>query len=449
MKPNILYVFADQLALKALHIYGGRNDIQTPNIDYLAANGVRFTQSYCTTPQCSPSRSSILTGLYPHKTGVLGNTGTPGTADLPHDMHTMGRFFTGKGYDTAYFGKWHLGVTPVEEYGFQYASVNAGISSPSEPPKPADEHADEHTTNCTLEFLDSRKAKPEAPWLAVVSYINPHDIYKAKKMCDGKAPLPVDTVQLPDSITDSLVTKPQAQSEFRDFDQGRNLKEFSEDDWKFYLAYYRQLVEEIDQQLGRLLGKLRAIGQLDRTLVVFTSDHGDMMAAHRLPFKGPVMYDELVKIPLIYSWPERISCGEARDQPTVNVDHFPTICDLLGYAPPAGIDGVSMKDAICSDNAPAREHVVLQYYSKQLWTNPIRTIIRGEYKYSLYLSGEEELYDLRQDSEEMNNLAGTSAMEQRQATLKELLLEWIASEKDPFLSYQNTDHNGEIKKVGE
>jgi arylsulfatase A-like enzyme len=261
-------------------------------------------------------------------------------------------------------------------------------------------------------------------------------------MIDNNIPLNLDQIKLPSSFADSLTDKPKAQVEFRDHDQGERTKLFTEDDWKYYIAYYNYLVEYIDSQLGLITDKLRSIGQLDNTLIVFTSDHGDMLSAHRTPFKGPMMYDELVKIPVIFSWTDRIPNGEERTQLMLNTDHFPTICDLLNFPVPNMIDGVSMKEVIYQRDIPSRDSIVLQYYSKQKWVNPIRSVVQRDFKYSLYLSGEEELYHTAEDPGELHNVAESSTYAAKKSQMKQMLLQWIQDEADPFFTYTRTDRGG-------
>jgi choline-sulfatase len=436
---NVLYMFADQLGISALRKFGGAHGANTPNIDYLADRGVRFTHSYCSTPQCSPSRSSIFTGLYPHKTKVVGNTGMPGVEDLSPDLPSIGRQFQEQGYTTAYFGKWHLGKAPLEQYGFEFTHNNDKEKGKA---KTVAER-DAMTTDRMLNFLDSQAAGSTKPWLAVVSWVNPHDIYSIRGRIAEDRPLDTQSVELPVNFIDTLADKPAVQAEFRYEDQGKPLTTFTEDQWKGYIAFYRELVEEIDLQVGRILDKLRAVGHLDDTLIVFTADHGDMLAGHRTPFKGPMMYDELVRIPIIYSWPGHLPEGETRDQLTLNTDHFPTICELMGMNPPQGIDGVSMKPAIFQSEAPSREAIILQYFSKQQWINPIRTIVERDTKYNLYVSGEEELYDMAHDAGESVNLAGQPEWAAKQDRLKQELLQWMNREHDPFFTYSRTDRTGQ------
>ncbi|MCR8632263.1 sulfatase [Paenibacillus radicis (ex Xue et al. 2023)] len=430
MKTHVLYVFADQLSMLALNLFGARNRVHTPHIDELGAKGVKFHRSYCVTPQCSPSRSSILTGLYPHKTGVIGNIGTKNTAELDAGLPNLGNILQQRGYRTAYFGKWHLGRAAVTEYGFE---ATADFQKD-----------DEETTEHVLNFLDEQADVKDHPWLCMVSFNNPHDIYRmAQDKLQGKT-LNTSHIILPDNFIDDLSAKPEAQRLFRDEDQGKALQSYGEEDWKYYLAYYYELIERIDRLLGRIITKLKDTGQYEHTLIVFTSDHGDMMAAHRSPFKGPMMYEELVKIPLIYCWEGVLPAGESRYQMTVNADHLPTIIDLLGFEVPEQFDGVSMKESLFKRETAGREYVVMQYYSKQKWINPIRTITDGKHKYSLYSSGEEELYDLAADGSESHNGAYRPDDMEIKKRLQDELRRWMKQYQDPFEQYTRTDRQGQL-----
>lgn len=425
--PNILYVFADQLSALALNMHGGLNKVYTPHMDELARNGVRFGRHYCSTPQCSPSRSTILTGLYPHKTGVIGNIGTRGTSDLNPDLKNMGSYLKQQGYRTGYFGKWHLG-TPIHEFGFDsYSEYDPGN--------------DHHSTADAVTFLTMQNEKP---WFTMVSYNNPHDIYLIEDEIKSGMQRN-DSYELPSNFADDLASKPHVQAMFRDDDQGKPLRSFGEQEWKQYLAFYYGLVERVDQELGRLIDSLKENGQLENTIIIFSSDHGDLMAAHRCPFKGPMMYEELVNIPLIVSYPKMLPVGVTREQLSVNTDVFPTICDLLGLQIPLGLDGISLKNCMLGSQENSRDYIVLQYYSKQDWVNPIRTIVNKEYKYNLYLDGQEELYKIGPQQDESCNLVDDRQFSHIKQQMKELLFNWILEEDDPFFSYYTTDRTGKKK----
>lgn len=428
-KPNVLFVFADQLSMAALRIYGNSNHVDTPNIDRLAEKGVRFERSYCTTPQCSPSRSSILTGLYPHKTGVIGNMGTEGSKALDPVLPTLGSCLQQSGYRTGYFGKWHLG-SAVSSFGFEDVK----------------EYGRGNDSKVTDEVLRFLAEKDKRPWFSMVSYDNPHDIYLIEEEIEAGREIKTSQIDLPVNFSDDLSTKPRAQRQFRDEDQGEPLRHYSEEEWKHYIAFYYQLIERIDAEVGKIINKLIELDQLEQTIIIFTSDHGDLMGAHRSPYKGPMMYDELIKVPFIIRYPRLLPLNESREQLMINADLLPTICDLIGIEIPTDLDGISLKEILLDSQAKGREEVLLQYYSKQKWVNPIRTLVTHDYKYNLYLSGEEELYVIAGTDGEARNLAEERDYQQVKESLKERLITYIKKEEDPFFSYALTNRAGEMIK---
>jgi arylsulfatase A-like enzyme len=198
---------------------------------------------------------------------------------------------------------------------------------------------------------------------------------------------------------------------------------------------------------------------------VATSDHGDMDGHHKLIYKGPFMYDQMMRVPLIIKLPPayQSSVGHTpipgkTDFPTVNVDLAPTLADFAGLplTGPNAIngDGISLKSLLTGEGAgqvdiPGREFVVGQYYSKQKWVNPIRMICTDRYKYNIYCSGKEitgeELYDLKSDPDEIHNRAGEKQLELVRSELREKLEDWMKENNDPFYTQKPTDRMGKEK----
>ncbi len=204
MKPNILFIFSDQQHWQAV----GFEDpsFQTPNLDRLASEGTVFINSFCTTPQCPPSRSSLMTGLYPSKTGVLGNIGAAG--GNPLQMRTIGAMLQEAGYRTVYFGKWHLGKDPVGTAGWD---ENFGVTGP-------ETTDDREVTRHALDFL-RQAGCTDKPFALFLSYNNPHDIYHFNSESDHT---PNHTVGLPSTWHGKdPATVPCVQQQFMTEDQGK------------------------------------------------------------------------------------------------------------------------------------------------------------------------------------------------------------------------------------
>jgi len=421
-RPNIVYIMSDQQHWQAL----GCVDpfFQTPHLDAFARDAALFERAFCTTPQCSPSRSSMLTGRYPSTTGVMGNMGAAGGKNLARK--TIGAMLREAGYHTGYFGKWHLGNDPRGNAGWD---------------EQARRQPDPLTTEKAVAFLRSRKGRQE-PFGLIVSYVNPHDIYHFRPGQNHRknpnTPLP------PSWSKENLDTKPSVQKEFMTRDQGRLIWEQPREVWQAYREFYREKVRLYDAQAGKVLAALGEAGLEDNTLVIIGSDHGDMDTHHRLVFKGPFMYEQMIRVPLLVRLPAALGGrlrGRVADFDTVNVDLVPTLRDFAGLeAIPT--DGLSLKPLLTgAENPPRRDFVIGQYYSKQQWVNPIRMIRTARFKYNKYLGHGEELYDLANDPHELVNLADDGGHAGIRRALAAELNAWIKAHHDPFDSLKTTALN--------
>jgi arylsulfatase A-like enzyme len=427
-RPNILFIFSDQQHWEAV----GFNDdsFDTPALNRLAAKGTVFTHAFCTTPQCSPSRSSMLTGLYPSKTGVFGNCGTVGGDPLR--MKTIGAILQEAGYVTGYFGKWHLDKDPVGVAGWD---EDAGV--------PGDEFRDDDAvTRHALDFL-SRHANGPKPFALFLAYDNPHDICKFNRETDltPKTPMP-----LPETWHQKdLSTTPQVQKQFIEEDKPRFMHGKPESVWQRYREFYREKVNLYDREVGRVLEKVGEMKLFEDTLILATSDHGDMDGQHGLAWKGPIMYEHMMRVPLIVRVPDSMKwpdCPKETDFLCVNVDLPPTLADFAN-APMPPCDGVSLKPLLTGEGtAPVREAVVGQYYSKQKWINPIRMLRTRDFKYTRYRVHGEELYDLQEDPQELHNLANDPRHAGTKARLSADLDRWMAENNDPFPTLNPTTLDG-------
>jgi len=427
-QPNILFLFSDQQHWQAVGFADA--SFQTPNLNRLAAEGTVFRNAFCTTPQCSPSRSSMLTGFYPAKTGVMGNMGAAG--GNPLQMRTIGAILQEAGYQTAYFGKWHLGKDAVGTAGWD---EDFGVTGP-------ETTDDQEVTRRALGFLD-RAGDAGKPFALFLSYNNPHDIYHFNKETN---PTPIRAIDLPSTWhRKDLATVPGVQQQFMTEDQGKVIVDAEAPAWERYREIYREKVKLYDDEVGRILNAFDEHGLRETTLVIATSDHGDMDGQHRLIYKGPFMYEHMMRVPLIICPPAdgRPKGPANTDFHTVNVDLVPTIADFAGIPVPES-DGVSLKPLLdAQGKQPERAFVVGQYYSKQKWVNPIRMIRTDQYKYTRYRVHGEELYDLAKDPDEIENLASDSNYSAVRQALAEKLDQWLQEQKDPFGTQTPTTRNGD------
>ncbi len=411
---NILYLCSDQQHWQAQ----GSVDpfFDTPHQDALAAESIVFENAFCTTPQCSPSRSSMLTGYYPHTTEMMNNSGAAGGGDL--ELPTLGTHLQAVGYRTALFGKWHLGDHPRGNAGWDEETKKG---------------PDPKTTELGLDFLE-RHAGDSKPFALFLMYLDPHDIYHYKP---GQSEVNIDDVVLPESWEkQDFDSVPKIHREFMEINQGEFIIDADEDVWKGYRDFYRQKVKLYDDHVGRVIRKLKEMGQWENTIVVNTSDHGDMDTFHRLVFKGPFMYEHMMRIPMSIRVP-----GVAPRKSSynwVNVDTVPTLLDLVGATPPS-CHGQSAAPLLTGmGRKPKRDYVIGQYYGKQTWVNPIRSIRTKDWKYNLYTDWGEELYHLKSDPEEIRNLADDPKQAKQKQRLRAHLDSWIKEHDDPFYSFETT-----------
>lgn len=414
-KFNILYLCSDQQHWQAQ----GSVDpfFDTPHQDALSEESTVFENAFCTTPQCSPSRSSMLTGFYPHTTKMMNNSGAAGGGDL--ELPTLGNHLQAAGYRTALFGKWHLGNDPVGNSGWDEETKKG---------------PDPKTTERGLNFLD-RHASDDKPFALFLMYLDPHDIYHYKP---GQSEVHTQDVVLSESWEkQDFDSVPKIQREFMEINQGEFIVDADEEIWKGYRDFYRQKVKLYDDHVGRVIGKLKELGLWESTIIVNTSDHGDMDTFHRLVFKGPFMYEHMMRIPMSIRVPGVLGPRK----PTynwVNVDTVPTLLELAGEKAPK-CHGQSAASLLTGEGkTPERDYVIGQYYGKQTWVNPIRSIRTKDWKYNLYTDWGEELYHLQEDPEEIENLATHPKHSKAKELLRGQLDEWIKEHDDPFYSMSTT-----------
>ena len=428
-RPDVVLLVTDQQRYDELSILG-TTGAHTPAMDRLCSGGVLFTHAFVPTPQCSPARASIVTGRFPHRAGVQGNVSknrvVPAgmSAPLDRSIPSLGSLFAAAGYQTAYFGKWHLGGSP-EDYSFQTAGVSSG----------------REISLHVRDFLDRAGQKENRPpLLLVVSWINPHDIYKI----NSPGTIVRDEIQtrLPDSLGDDLSEKPFPQRHFLTADQGVPFVGYTDQQWQRYVRYYHQLTTQVDAEIGRVAETIHA--HAPNAITVFTSDHGDLGGAHRLPYKCPAMYEELIRVPLAIAWPNQIKPART-DALVSSIDLLPTLCDLAGIDVPAGVDGASLRPLLegrSAEDVGWRDAVFAEYYGKQNWRAPIRMVRTHRWKYTIYTKYGEELYDLKNDPAEIHNLANDPAVQAEKTKLAARLEGWMNQTGDSFDDLRVTDRKG-------
>lgn len=437
-RPNIILVMTDQQG-GAMMGCAGHPYARTPAMDRLAAAGTRFDRAFCTTPQCSPSRAALFTGQYASGNHVRGNI--PETAfgppQLPTDLPSLGTLLAGAGYDAAYFGKWHLGkahdaATNPLAYGFSLYLPSQFTDVPSE-------MIPEHfLADAAADFITAHPG--DRPFAVVASFDYPHAVYALPFVTE---PLDTERVTLPPSMADDLAAKPTAQRLYRDENTAKLLAPLTPDNARRYLAWYTLLCERADGYLAHIVDALDARPDLAaNTIVVFCSDHGDLACAHGTVFKGPMMYEELMRVPLIMRGPG-IAADAVRQELVSLVDIVPTLCALAGVTPGGQCDGTSLTPLLHGDTPAWRDAVFGEYQGKQQWSSPIRMIRTDTHKLTRYGTGERELYDLVADPDEISNVVDDPAYATITGDLDARLAAWISARNDQFAAYTPTGVHGE------
>ena len=448
-KPNILFVFTDQQTWRAMGCAGNPH-LRTPAMDRLASEGVRFEQAYCTSPVCGPARGSMLTSRMPHATGVEWNDRT----QLKQDMPQMGTLFRAHGYRTVWAGKWHL----PESYPLRAGSKNREIagfellpfydSSQNYPEWGYGDVTDEPLARAVENFLQEPQ---DRPFLMGLSFCNPHDCcyltrrperYPQAEAIQGPLP-PLPPNYAVDPNEPEFVQQRRYDIDHYG-DEIRLSKDWQEAQWRSYLWNYYRMTERVDAALGRVLRALDKNGLTRNTLVLFTSDHGDGVAAHRWTAKLN-LYEEATRIPFIVRWPGRIPAGRPDSIHLVSqLDVLPTLCEYAGIPLRSSFQGRSVKSIVDNPEATWRSYVVTELADDTLDKSRKARMIRTvQYKYNVYSHGarNEQLFDLKYDPGETQNLASEPALRDIVREHRERLRIWMDKTGDTFQMPRELDHD--------
>jgi arylsulfatase A-like enzyme len=400
-QPNIVILLADDLGYGELGCYG-QEIIKTPNIDKMAKEGMRFTQFYAGSSVCGPSRGVLMTGIQVGKLNVRGNyghieDGNWGRVALEKSELTMGEMLKSAGYQTAFIGKWHLGIpqdvsTWAAGRGFDYAIQEQWGDKIEGGKFDENDHwingrdsvihydwkqydcKDVFRTNLAIDFLDKNR-DTQKPLFLVMSYRTPH-------------------------------------AHEPDLREAERYKEFG---WPENERRHASRISMLDEQVQRLLDKMDAMGELDNTLVIFTSDNGPQAENHSDKFfkssgglkgKKRDMYEGGVRVPMIAWWKGKIKPGSTSAHNGIFYDIMPTLAEVAGIEAPAQTDGISFFPELMNKTQKKHEHL---YWELQVGTTPNgyrQALRKGQWKVLRYQqSGKPELYNIEDDLYEEFNQA--------------------------------------------
>ena len=433
--PNILWICTDQQRCDTIAALGNRH-IHTPHLDQLAAGGVAFTHAFCQSPVCAPSRASFLTGRYPRTTRCRQNGQT-----LPSDERLISRILADEGYFCGLAGKQHLASCSdgkveirgddgydlfhwshhpqpdwpenayarwLTERGQSWEQLYGGPSDGYvKQGVPAEFH---QTTWCAEMAIDFIRRRHSRPWLFSFNCFDPHHPFDPPpeylRRCDHRdMPLPSYAPgELDNKTRYQRLDHQWAHNNPGEFHVGA----MTDDDRRRVTAAYYAMIELIDDQVGRMLAALEETGQAENTIVLFMSDHGEMLGDHGLYFKGPHFYDAAVRVPLIMKWPGRFRAGLKVDGLVELVDLAPTLCEAAAVPIPAAMQGRSLMSLLRGDADATRHRDSVYCEYGNAWTHPrsYGTMLRTQTaKICVYHGVDEgELYDLAADPAERDNL---------------------------------------------
>jgi N-acetylglucosamine-6-sulfatase len=439
--PNIVFVLVDDMRWDDFRV-AGHPFVETPHMDRLAREGVRFLNAFAATPLCSPSRASLLTGQYAHRHGIVDNTARPS-----HDLPTFPRRLQEAGYRTGFFGKWHMGNDASPRPGFTRWVALPGQGEAIDPMLNVDGRAmrvpgyvTDVLTDHAERFIRDSAGTPFLVYLAHKA-IHPNLVQRN----DGSTG-PVEgqpggfvaaerhrgryrgrTMPRRPSAFRPPLGKPALLRRIDDLPPLGRETATTDDEIRGRL----EMLLAVDESLGRLLTALQSQGALDRTVVVFTSDHGYFYGEHGLNEERRLAYEETIRIPLLVRYPPRVPAGSVRPELVSTIDLAPTLLALAGLAPPPAMDGRSLVPVLDGSARGWRTSVLVEYFSDTVFPR-IRTMgyaaVRTDrHKYIQYreLEGMDELYDLEKDPYEEHNLIGRAdagpTLARMQSELRRLL----------------------------
>lgn len=449
-KPNLIIIHTDEHNFRTLSCYqklleedqafvwGKGNNVKTPNIDKIANEGAICTSYYASSPVCTPSRASLVTGLYPQATGAPKNG-----LHIREDIPTFATILRDQGYATSYVGKWHLAGHSKYTFGIKYKAgfednrymmrgghapyfhikngEFRGIGEREAAKLPKDEiiHLTDYFTDKTLEILERDKNKPFALMLSIP---DPHTPDYAKppyntmfKDMDVQAPITMDPKY-------TAVKPSWAKGNEKDKNEGKKFNDVA-------LRQYFGMVKHIDDSVGRILNFLDENNLTENTIIIFTSDHGDMFFEHNRRNKG-VPYEASARIPFVIRYPEKIKAGKIINTAYTNVDFTPTILSVMGVKSDAEFQGLDTSEDLLNNKKEITSDRVTYYAKSGGWWV---TAVNNRYKLVLDKNESPYLFDLEKDPNELINFYYDAAYKKIANDLQSELFKQMKKVDEPGL----------------
>lgn len=439
LRPNVIVIVVDDLRWDELGV-AGHAYLETPRIDRLAEEGAYFTSAFHSVPLCSPNRATIMTGQYPSRHGIIDNVARN---RMSHRLQTFPRALQAAGYETAFFGKWHMGNDPTPRPGFDEWAAIPGQGRTMDPELYEDGriHAVEGyitdvLTDRAVSFIEHDRDRP------FFIYIGHKAIHPdAIQLDDGSVDLSQPRAYVPAprhrgryeaslfprrpnflSSHEDLLDKPALQRALAAKMSPDIVEEFGMDELdpgtrEETIRRRAEMMLAVDEGLGRIVDTLEARGILDETFILFTSDNGFFYGEHALSLERRLPYEEAIRTPLIVRYPPLAESGARPDGLVGSVDIAPTVLDVAGVPIGGHVQGMSFAPLLRGDTDDWRSAILIEFYT---YENPFpwlldmdyRALRTRRYKYIHWMQhpDEGELYDLVEDPYEMRNLVDDPAM---------------------------------------
>lgn len=455
-QPNILMLCTDQQRFDTLKCWGAAH-AHTPNLDRLAEQGTLFEQCYVQNPICSPSRASLFTGMYARNHGLWANG-----VSLPAHRKMFTRSLADVGYDCGMIGKQHLSACegwqtePRYDDGYRMfewahdpihrspqnaylswlkrqfpdtykeifpvegdpSTAESGNKSRGATPMntvPSEAHFSRWVSEIAINFLQDNRRDDDQPFFLIANFFDPHHPFGAPQ--EFRDLINADDIPPPIHADGELASKPDVQAAYSEASYGGaapGFQDYSADEIKEVRAAYAAMIALVDHEVGRILDALEASGQAKDTLVIFTSDHGEMLGDHDIMLKGPMMYDSCTRVPLIMRWPGQIPAGARVKELVQWIDLTATYIDVAGVAGFNTAQGASLIPLAQGNASGWRKWALCEYRDSGHEARPPvhTTMLRHENHKLVIWHGapatdrlmDGELYDLNVDPQELVNL---------------------------------------------
>jgi len=467
-KPNVLLIMSDSLSPHYMGAYGDVTGA-TPNLDNLARSGVTFDRAYCNSPLCAPSRASMVTGRYVSELGAYDN-GNLFSTEIP----TFNHVFKRAGYETVLIGKMHF-IGYDQYHGFDKRLAMETDYSQGYNPKSYriaydwnqlsggnpmgggwmgesyvnDKKWDNYTHHYdrdvaihkeAVRFLSEKSEKKDSPFFCCVSYHHPHNpFYIPENMKEKFKNIDLPLPQIPPDMAERYGVMEKWLNDFH-YVTGRSGEIMDGENLRWLYETYLGMTADMDARAGELLEIMKSNGLDQNTIVIFTSDHGDMLG-YRGMIQKRCLYERSIRVPLIFSYPGRYPAGTRINSPASLLDLLPTFADMVSERAPDNLPGSSVMNAV-QNSAEAPDKVIFCEYHGEGVHAPCFAGIKGNYKY-IYVHGHEELfYDLKNDPEELDNRIN----DHKYSGIKDVIKAALLKQFDPELIAAQARQSQENRK---